>query len=157
MAGAVASLAQLSFVWLFSSHGAPSVRMEISDENARPISVAITPVPKLGGGAAAAKAMRQWERRPPPETPLPSPHAEHSPTAIPTNPVADAAVTPPTEDAGPVAATTDAAVVESDASVPGPGVPTGVADGGDPLKELAKQQYRNLLIGWFLARFNIKG
>jgi hypothetical protein len=167
IAGAAAVLAQLTLVAIFAASGPKAVRADISDEAAKPMAVAITPVPllKLGGGKTApGKLPKAWERapKPPPDkdTPLPSPQAKQTPDAIPTSQVPDAAVAPPVPDAGPAGSDEDAGPSVSDAAgPPGPGDPEGVKNGTetDPLKARAVGLYRQQLAAWFAARFHIRG
>jgi len=80
IACAVALLAQLGFVTIFSLPPPKLVEADISNDNAQPIAVAITPVLKLG-----TKAPSPWQRRRPPaaktQAPVPSPRAEKTPEA----------------------------------------------------------------------------
>jgi hypothetical protein len=168
-----ALFAQLSFVALFSTPPPEEVRMDISDDNVRPIAVAITPVPILKlGSPNAGQLPSQWQRQKPvaqkSDSPLPSPQAKQTPDAIPTAPVADAAVAPVENDAGPSKqdlnpqdASTGPASAQSDAasavaSAAGSGSPEGSKDGTetDPLKARAIAEYRANLTAWFLGHFS---
>jgi len=167
IAGAVALLAQLLFLLAFSLPSPKLVKADITDENARPIAVAITPVLKLGSKNPSA-VPNPWQRKRPvaPKTQgaLPSPQAEKTPDAIPTTNVPDAAVAPVAAppDAAAVAQpnttdTNDAAVVATAASTQGSeqGAENGTET--DPLKARAADMYRAQLAAWFVSRFSIKG
>jgi hypothetical protein len=163
---ATAALAQLGFVGLFSMPQPEMVKMDISDENARPIAVAITPVPLLKQGSKTpSKLPSQWQRKKPvaakSEGPLPSPQAEQTPDAIPKSPMPDAAVAPNVVDAATtttpdLSTAADAAPTTVASSEGAPeGVPTGTET--DPLKARAISLYRAQLAAWFLSRFAIRG
>ena len=171
LAGAL--LAQLAFVAVFSLPSPKLVQAEISNDNAQPIAVSITPVLKLGS-KNPSKVPSQWQRRAPapPRTAepnaVPSPQAPKTPEAIPTNrPDAsvpwslyvDASV-PATPSATATAApesVVDAGAVATAASAQGS--EQGAANGTetDPLKGRAADMYRATIAAWFVARFNIRG
>jgi len=168
----VALIAVFGLMVMLASPQRPVVFAEISDENAKPVAVSITPVPILKQGSNA-KLPSAWQRKPPPppavkkeDTPLPSPQAKQTPDAIPTTQVADAAVAPtpaPPVDAGPPAQT-DPASTPTDASTPapaatGPGDPNGSPNGTetDPLKARAVDRYRAQIAAFLKERFNIRG
>ncbi len=104
---AVAIVAELGFVAMMSSPERPAHLGDISDERAKPMAVAITPVVpdapllKLGtrrpGGLPAAwqRKAKPAERRPDPKGPLPTPHAPTTREAIPTAPVVSSEPPPP--------------------------------------------------------------
>jgi hypothetical protein len=161
---AVALLAQLLFVLSFSLPSPKLVRMDITDDNAKPIAVAITPVLKLG--SKNPTATNPWQRKKPvaakSQGALPSPQAEKTPEAIPSANVPDASVAPVVVDAGAVVqpnttADLDAAVAQTASSTQGSeqGAATGTET--DPLKARAADMYRAQLASWFVSRFNIKG
>jgi hypothetical protein len=168
IACAVSVLAQLGFVAAFSLPSPKLVQADISNENAQPIAVAITPVLKLGS-KTPTKLPTQWTRKKPvaaktEPTALPSPQAEKTPEAIPK-------ATPPDAsapwalviDAGPSTAQTstsspvEAGTVTTAASTEGS--EQGAANGTekDPLKARAADMYRAQLASWFAAHFNIRG
>jgi hypothetical protein len=166
IAVAVAVLAQLGFVAGFQLPPPKLVQADISNENAQPIAVAITPVLKLGS-KNPTNTPSPWQRRKPvaaksEPAPLPSPQAQKTPEAIPTSRVADASAPPiasssaaPTPD---LAAPADAgAVVATAASTQGS--EQGAANGTetDPLKARAADMYRGQLASWFASRFAIRG
>ena len=62
IACAVALLAQLGFVAALSLPSPQVVQADISNENAQPIAVSITPVLKLGS-KSPSKLPPQWQRR----------------------------------------------------------------------------------------------
>jgi hypothetical protein len=140
------------------------VEADISNENARPIAVAITPVLKLG-----SKTPSPWQRRPAPvaaktpPAPLPSPQAEKTPETIPTTHAIDASTPLPKVDAGkpqpaaPAESASASAVTQPAASTEGS--EQGAVNGTetDPLKARAADIYRSQLMQWFQSRFHIPG
>lgn len=161
----VALLAQLVFVAAFSMPSPKLVEADISNDNAQPIAVSITPVLKLGS-KTPNQIPSLWQRRRPvaakseTQAALPSPQAEKTPEAIPTAAVADAAIAPTAADAAPqpnLSAPEDAGNVAPVASTEGSEL--GAANGTetDPLKARAVDQYRAQLMSWFLAHFHIQG
>lgn len=165
----VAVLAQLCFLAVFSLPSPKLVQVDISNDNAQPIAVAITPVLKLGS-KTPGKLPSQWQRRPPvaaktpppPQAALPSTQAEKTLEAIPKTNVPDASVAPlPSALARPADANLTAPV---DASAPAAAASTegseqGAANGTetDPLKGRAADMYRAQLAAWFAAHFQIRG
>jgi hypothetical protein len=164
IACAVALLAQLGFVLAFSLPSPKLVQADISNDNARPIAVAITPVLKLG---TKNPLPNQWTRKKPvaaksEPAALPSPQAEKTLESIPKTNVPDASVAPVAVDAGahaqPNVTEVDAgAAVSTAASTQGS--EQGAANGTetDPLKGRAADMYRAQLASWFAARFQIRG
>jgi hypothetical protein len=163
----VAILAQLGLVWMLASPGPRDVRADISDEAAKPIAVAITPLvdqPLLKLGQQQPAVAPGWQRKTAPkqdENPLPSPQAQIDAGPV-DKPVSDAGppVEPTDAGTGPASPNTpeDASVV-SDSGLSGPGDPSG-SDAGtetDPLKGRAVAMYRSQLDGFFSSRFNIRG
>jgi hypothetical protein len=164
----VAVLAQLCFIAVFSLPSPKLVQADITDDNARPIAVAITPVLKLGS-KTPGKLPSQWQRRAPvaaktapPQSALPSTQAEKTAEAIPKTNVPDAAVAPIAD----AAAHTEPAnlTASSDASAPATAAPNegselGAANGTetDPLKGRAADLYRAQLASWFASHFQIRG
>ncbi len=164
---AVALLAQLLFVAGFQLPPPKLVQAEISNDNAQPIAVAITPILKLGT-KNPTQLPSQWQRKkptppaPPTTAAVPSPQADKTPQAIPTTHVSDAAVpTVVPEAAAPdqptAAAAPEGGAVTTASSVQGS--EQGAANGTetDPLKARAADMYRAQLASWFAARFNIRG
>jgi hypothetical protein len=163
---AVAFLAQLGFVAAFSLPSPNLVLADISNDNAQPIAVSITPVMKLGS-KTPSKLPSQWQRKKPvaaksEPAALPSPQAQKTPEAIPTTSVPDASVAPTVVEAGApeqpnTTAPEDAGAVATAASTQGS--EQGAANGTetDPLKGRAADMYRAQLASWFAARFNIRG
>lgn len=174
---AVAALAQLSFVGLFLLPAPAPVEADFSDESARPLSVAITPVPLLKlGSKNPGKLPGSWERAPAAARATPTPTPRGSPPSTKADVEADPVKT---REAG--VAPVDAAVAVTDASTgatesdaearapsdgdaAGPassvlGSPNGSPDGTetDPLKGRAADMYRGQLAAWFAARFTIRG
>jgi len=177
----IAALAQLSFVGLFVLPPPDPVEADVSDERAKPISVAITPVPLLKlGSPHPSKLPGSWERTPaaakaakaaPPD---PRTTAQPSTKAAPEAPSAkerDASVAtmtsssaPPADAATPMGSSSAEAQASSDGGAPGPassqlGAVNGSADGTetDPLKARAADMYRAQLASWFAGRFAIRG
>jgi hypothetical protein len=164
IAGLVAILAQLCLVALFSLPPPKLVQADLTDDNAKPIAVAITPVLKLG--TKNPKLPSKWQRRQPvaaktqPQAALPSTQAEKTLEAIPKTSVPDASVAPVAVDSGPPAPLT--APVDSAQSAtapPGEGSEQGAANGTetDPLKGRAVDMYRSQLASWFASHFQIRG
>jgi outer membrane biosynthesis protein TonB len=164
IACAVALLAQLVFVAAFSMPSPRLVQADISNDNAQPIAVAITPVLKLGS-KNPAKVPRQWQRRRPvaaksQPAALPSPQAQQTPEAIPTTSVAHAPVAPTVVDAAApeqsnLTDTSDAGAVATAASAQGS--EQGSDNGSDTLEGRAADLYKEQLAAWFIARFHIRG
>ncbi len=164
IACAVALLAQLLFVAAFSLPSPALVRADISNDNAQPIAVAITPVLKLGS-KSPTKLPSEWQRRRPAAakstSALPSPQAEKTPEAIPKTHAPDAGRAPVAVDAGRVdesnlTAPPDAGAV---AAASAEGSEQGAANGTetDPLKARAADLYKAQLAAWFQAHFQIAG
>jgi outer membrane biosynthesis protein TonB len=163
---AVALLAQLGFVAAFSLPSPKLVQADITNDNARPIAVAITPVLKLGS-KTPTNLPSHWQRKRPvaaksEPAALPSPQAEKTLEAIPKTHVPDASVAPnAVETATPeqpnTTAAADAGHVATAASTEGS--EQGAANGTetDPLKARAADMYREQLIAWFAERFQIQG
>jgi hypothetical protein len=164
IACAAALLAQLVFVAVFSMPSPKLVQADITNDNAQPIAVAITPVLKLGS-KTTSKLPTQWQRRQPtaaksqPQAPLPSTKAEKTAEAIPTTTATAAA---PVVDAGKVEplnpmAPEDAGATASVASAEG--AEQGAANGTetDPLKARAADSYKQTLIAWFGSHLEIRG
>jgi hypothetical protein len=167
IACAIAMLAQLGFVAAFSLPSPKLVQAEISNENAQPIAVAITPVLKLGT-KTPTKLPEQWARKKPAAAKtepaaLPSPQAEKTLEAIPKTHAPDASVAPTVVDAAApwslyTTATPEAGAATTTAAST-QGSEQGAANGTetDPLKARAADMYRAQLASWFAARFQIKG
>jgi hypothetical protein len=166
----VGLLTQLLFILAFSLPSPKLVEADISNENAQPIAVAITPVLKLGSKDPKS-VPKQWERRKPPApvaakqepAALPSPQAEKTPEAIPTTHVPDASISPvpsastaPTEQPN-LTAPADSTAVATAASTQGSeqGAENGTET--DPLKARAADMYRAQLASWFANQFHIRG
>ena len=165
IACAVAVLAQLGFLAVFSLPSPPLVNADISDENAQPIAVSITPVLKLGS-KSPSKLPTEWQRTkaaaPQAKAAVPSTEASKTVEAIPKTSVADAAVAPVVVDASAVAQPNLSAREEAGAAGPvasTEGSEQGAANGTetDPLKARAADMYRAQLAAWFGARFGIRG
>lgn len=168
----VATSVQLgSFAMLRAARGVV-VRADVSDDRAKPMAVAITPIVadlpllKLGSRPDPRKLPDMW-RAPVPtprvaEVAAPTKAAAATPEAIPTAKVSDAGATPPPPDAA-VARSVDVPIAGSAATaspnVPGEGAPDGVKEGTetDPLKAHAVSLYRGQLDAWFSSRFAIRG
>jgi hypothetical protein len=167
IASLVAILAQLCFVALFSLPPPKLVQADLTDDNAKPIAVAITPVLKLGT-KTPGKLPSKWQRRQPvaaktqPQAALPSTQAEKTPEAIPRTSVPDASVVPLAVDSGHPEPANPTAPADSAVSAAAPsseGSELGATNGTetDPLKGRAADMYRAQLASWFIARFQIRG
>jgi outer membrane biosynthesis protein TonB len=166
IACAIALLAQLGFVGAFSLPSPRMVKAEISNDNAQPIAVSITPVLKLGT-KNPTKLPTQWQRKQPvaaktEPAALPSPQASKTPEAIPKNNVPDAAVAPTVVDAAApeqpsTTAPVDGGAVATASSVQGSEQGSAGGTETDPLKARAADMYRAQLASWFAAHFQIRG
>jgi hypothetical protein len=161
IACAVALLAQMAFLAIFSLPSPKLVEADISNENAQPIAVAITPVLKLG-----SKNPSPWQRRRPvpakTPTSAPSPRAEKTPEAVPTTPRPETSAAPIVADAGRYQPSTSSLSPDSAAGAPAAsteGSEQGAVNGTetDPLKARAADIYRSQLLAWFMGRFHIRG
>jgi hypothetical protein len=163
----VAVLAQLAFVLVFSLPSPELVEADISNDNARPIAVSITPVLKLGS-TIPSKLPSQWQRKrpPPPKTEpaaLPSPRAAKTLEAIPKTNVPDASMPAPVATIPPAIASTPSPETTATAAVTTPSSTPGSEQGAtngtetDPLKARAVDMYRQQVSAWFASRFNIRG
>lgn len=160
----VAVIIQGAFVVLLSSAEPKPVLASLSDENAKPVSVAIVPVPddlpmlKLGGKPQPGKLPDMWQKPPKAaaaakanENPPPSTSADTQ--NAPANP----------SDAGSATDATSLDPIAGDASSDPITANSGSAAGSktgtetDPAKAHAINQYRAELNAWFSARFNIRG
>ncbi len=163
LALAGAAVAQLALVGLFLLPPPAPVEVEISDENVRPIAIAITPVALMKlGSQTPGKLPASWQRRPPPpkeQAAQPSTRADTD--VAPRTPLeagvarTDAAPVP-SALAGPEAAGDASADSSASSNL---GSATGAAHGTetDPLKGRAADLYRAQLASWFLAHFTIRG
>ena len=160
IACAVALLAQLVFILVFSLPSPKLIQADISNDNAQPIAVAITPVLKLGS-KTPTKLPSQWQRKQPvaaksqPQAALPSTKAEKTPETNPTNhPAAIDAGKP--EPLTPIERE-DASATPTVASTQG--AEQGAENGTetDPLKARAADMYKAQLAAWFVAHFDIRG
>lgn len=162
MAFASAVGAQALFAGLFLLPTPEYREAAISDENAKPIAIAVTPVPLLKKGSLVpGKLPSAWERQAPPaaaKTDVAQPSAQADKDA-PAKAKLDAGVAAHDAQAGPqaLAASGDGGSGEPGGSTLG--VPNGSPNGTetDPLKGRAADAYRGQLAAWFLAHFMIKG
>ncbi|MFO0638926.1 MAG: hypothetical protein U0183_06925 [Polyangiaceae bacterium] len=161
MAFAAATFAQALFAGLFLLPTPEHREAAISDENAKPIAIAVTPVPLLKKGSLTpGKLPTAWERQAPAaqKTDVAQPSAQADKDA-PSKAKLDAGVAAHDAQAGPqaLAASGDGGPGEPGGSTPG--VPNGSPNGTetDPLKGRAADAYRGQLAAWFLAHFMIKG
>jgi len=166
IACAAALLAQLVFVAVFSLPSPKLIEADISNDNAQPIAVSITPVLKLGS-KNPTKLPSQWQRKQPvtaktqPQAPAPSPQAAKTLEAIPKT---SASAATPVVDAGKPEPVSSTAAAPEGSSTAAPvsstlGSEQGAENGTetDPLKARAADMYKSQLAAWFMARFNIKG
>jgi len=163
IASGIAVLVQAGFVALLSSAEPKPVLAQLSDDNAKPVSVSIVPVPddlpllKLGGLQKPGVLPDMWKKPPKAaqkkadEAPPPSTAAD--PNAAPTNP-SDAGTANDAVSLDPIAgdASSDPISANSGSAA---GSKTGTET--DPAKAHAINQYRAELNSWFSARFNIRG
>jgi outer membrane biosynthesis protein TonB len=169
IAGAAALLAQLVFIAAFSMPSPKLIQADISNDNAQPIAVSITPVLKLGS-KNPSKLPSRWQRKapsvakapPPAPAALPSPLAEKTPEAVPKASVPDASVAPVASEskhadlANPTAPTTPDTPATASSTE---GSEQGAANGTetDPLKARAVDMYKAQLGSWFVSHFQIRG
>ena len=167
LALAAAVAAQLALLLVFSLPSPKLIEAEISNVNAQPIAVSITPVLKLGS-KNPAHVPAAWQRRQaivsPSRGAVPSPMAEKTVDAIPKTRVTDAGS--PHPDASeirasellPSAPSTNLPLALASA-LPNEGSEKGATTGTetDPLKARAADMYRAQLQAWFGAQFDIRG
>lgn len=154
--------AQLGLVALFLAPPPPPAEADVSDENAKPIAIAVTPVLLLKQGSTSpGKLPTSWERKagPPPKTDVAQPSTQADPQNAPKTRLDAGVVSTSDAQAGPASTTAQAGDAGPGEGPAGPGVPNGSPNGTeiDPLKGRAADQYRAQLAGWFLAHFMIKG
>jgi hypothetical protein len=172
VAACVAVAAQTGSLFLLRTGGGTALHADISDDNRKPMAVAITPIVddapllKLGSPRQPGKLPDRWLAPRPVErtaaAAFPSPNAKATPDAIPTVPVADGGQKPPPPDAN-LVKQSDLIGSVPDAG-PGPvsntlGSPDGVKEGTetDPLKAHAVSLYKAKLEAWFKSKFHIRG
>ena len=157
----VAIVVQGAFIALLARGEPKEVLVDLSDDNAKPVSVAITPVPddlpmlKLGGKKQPGKLPDMWlkpkasQKKGGDSTPSTKADTEKAPETH-----GDAGVASDAQSLDPVAgdASTDP-VAQNEGSAAGSKTGTET----DPLKAHAVDQYRAQLDAWFSARFNIRG
>ncbi len=162
-----AVVAQLAFIAVFSLPSPKLVEADISNENAQPIAVSITPVLKLGS-KTPAKLPTQWQRKAPaaakqapPQSAVPSTKAEKTASAAPTT---TTTAWSPWADAGPAATAEPAPTASPEGSAAATvasaqGAENGAENGTetDPLKARAADMYKAQLAQWVMSRFDIKG
>jgi hypothetical protein len=154
--------AQLGLVALFLAPPPSPAEADFSDDNAKPIAIAVTPVVLLKQGSTTpGRLPASWERKasPTPKTDVAQPSTQADPQSAPKTRLDAGVVSTSDAQAGPAAPgpqTNDASPGDGPG---GPGVPNGSPNGTeiDPLKGRAADQYRAQLAGWFLAHFMIKG
>ncbi len=158
LAGAVAVFMQSAFVLMLSRGEAKPVVANVSDDNAKPVSVSIVPVMddlpmlKLGGKASPLPDMWMKPKAATKAGGESTPSTKADTEKAPQNP-SDAGVTDATS-LDPVAgdASSDPNAAEAGSAA---GSKTGTET--DPLKAHAVDQYKAQLNAWFSARFNIRG
>jgi len=154
--------AQLGLAALFLAPPPPPAEADFSDDNAKPIAIAVTPVALLKQGSLTpGKLPTSWERKaaPSPKTDVAQPSTQADPQTAPKSKLDAGVVSTSDAQAGPVASAAQAGDAAPGEGPAGPGVPNGSPNGTetDPLKGRAADQYRAQLAGWFLAHFMIKG
>jgi hypothetical protein len=161
IASTIAVVVQGSFVALLSAGEPKPVLASLSDENAKPVSVSIVPVPddlpmlKLGGKPQPGKLPDMWMK--------PKAAAKQGGEATPSTKadLENAPINP--SDAGPPTDAVSLDPIAGDASSDPNTANSGSAAGSktgtetDPAKAHAINQYRAELNAWFSARFNIRG
>jgi hypothetical protein len=165
LALAAAVAAQLALLAVFSLPSPKLVEADISNANAQPIAVSITPVLKLGS-KSPTHLPAAWRRKQavvtPPRSAAPSTQAEKTVDAIPKTTVTDAGA--PRLDASearaietPTASPSSPTAIASALSTEGSekGATTGTET--DPLKARAADMYRAQLQAWFGSQFDIRG
>ncbi len=159
----LAIVVQGSFIAMLSAGEAKKVVVDLSDDNAKPVSVSITPMLdelpmlKLGGKKEPGKLPDMWQKPKAAQKKADQGEATPSTKADPT--------TAPTSksDAGPPNDAQSLDPVAGDASndpiANKEGSAAGHKDGTevDPMKAHAVDQYRAQLDAWFSARFAIRG
>ncbi len=159
---------QVALFLAFFSTSSSAVRANISDDNARPIAVAITPVSSIPGTPHhTGKIPRAWRRHPRsaastepsapshkivPETTKPPEPAETDETTKPAEP--PPANSQDSEQPGPPASD-DASPFEESGEESGDGESDG--DDANGLKTRAINIYRLELVAWFMSKFEIRG
>jgi hypothetical protein len=150
---------QIGFLAMLALGEAKPVHGDLTDENARPISVAITPELDLpagqlkGPGGKKTNVPSMWQRKAP-QTHAALPSTKADPT------LAGSTSAKVLADAGPPS---DSSGIELpfEAGTGGEaGGPFGFPDGGGPPDEEKARAivlYRGQLAGWFSARFDIRG
>lgn len=175
----VALAAQLAFGAMLGSSDPHTMQADISDDNVKPMAVAITPIvdeeqlPVLKLGGKKKNALPDMWQKPKPvplktkdkevaDSVQPSTKADQSASAIPDSGVTEVGQEP--SDAEVVAKNDQPDLDASadsgpDPSLTGGGSAAGSKDGTeeDPLKAQAKDLYKGQLSAWFSSRFNIKG
>lgn len=162
IASGIAVLVQGAFVALLSSAEPKPVLASLSDDNAKPVSVSIVPVPddlpmlKLGGKPQPGKLPDMWMK--------PKAAAKKADEgAAPSTKADPNTVSSAHSDAGVATDATALDPVAGDASSDPVTANSGSAAGSktgtetDPAKAHAINQYRAELNAWFSARFNIRG
>ena len=162
----VAIAAQLALIALLSAGEADHWVAEISDENSKPMAVAITPVldepplPKLGGKKPVSQLPDMWKKKASATATkkekgddhpvLPSTAADASVAAIPDAAITEAGLS--TEDAS-IGLIQDAP--PNDPNYDEAGSAFGSPDGSpDVLGDFSIQQYKNDLSAWFNGHFH---
>jgi hypothetical protein len=161
IASGIALLAQGGFIALLSSAEPKPVLAALSDDNAKPVSVSIVPIPddlpllKLGGKPQPGKLPDMWMK--------PKASAKQGGEATPST-KADLENAPKNpSDAGPATDATSLDPIAGDASTDPVTANSGSAAGSDAGTALdaafahAVDQYKAQLNAWFSARFNIRG
>lgn len=168
----IAVVAEFGCLFLLRTGGGPPLRADISDERARPMSVAITPIVddapllKLGTKRQPGRLPDRWIAPRPvaraAPAAFPSPQAQATPQAIPTVAVSDAGQKPPPLNAE-ITKQTDLTLDVPDAGREPVSNEEGHADGvkegteTDPLKAHAVSLYKVQLDRWFSSKFAIRG
>lgn len=158
LAGALTILAQGSFIALLAAGEAKPVVADVSDDNSKPVSVSIVPIPddlptlKLGGKPSTLPDMWQKPKAAQQKGSESTPSTKADAARAPTN-KSDAGVS----DAVSVDPIAGDAATDPNASEAGSAAGSKTGTETDPAKAHAIDQYKAQLNAWFSARFNIKG
>jgi hypothetical protein len=168
LALAVAAAAQLALILLFSLPPPKLIEADISNDNAQPIAISITPVLKLGS-KNPTHVPAAWRRKVPAAAPtrgaVPSPLAEKTVEAIPKTSISDAGIVHKTlPDAQPMEVPTQAVTETTLPPTTASALATQGSEQGsvsgtetDPLKARAADMYRAQLQAWFGSQFDVRG
>lgn len=154
---------QVALFLAFFSTASPAVRANISDDNARPIAVSITPVSSIPGPAHHEGRLPKAWRRHARSTASVEPHAGNKitpDTAQTPEPADEQEATKPVEPAAPSTDDSEqrSSPTADDASPFEDSDDSGSdGDNANGLKTRAINIYRIELVAWFMSKFEIRG